>query len=190
MLRKMPAGARILLLRPLISSLTYGRSWHLRVAFSFMPRFNHGTRSTIALTLREQRGSQVHTPVALGTPMLIVDNDRRISMSLAFMLSTRGYEDVRAVRSAPRARAVAARFHPGIVFLDIERPDLEGLDLARQLRRAASGHAMRLIALTSSAAHELREEARIAGFERYFLKPLSHTELDKVLRLPRNVAPS
>jgi len=149
-----------------------------------MARTNQGPGTAIALTHREQRGSHAHVQVAIGTPMLIVDHDRRLSTSLAFMLSTRGYDEVRAVRSAARALAIAATFHPGIVFLDIERPDMESLDLATQLRRGASRHAMRLIALTTSVEHELREEARLAGFERYFVKPLSHAELDKILRLP------
>ncbi len=137
---------------------------------------------------REQRGSHAYAPVAPETPILIVDQDRTISTALTFMLTTRGYDEVRAVRSPARAIAVAANFHPGIVFLDIDRPDPESLDLATQLRRGSGRNAMRLIALTTSVDHEMREEARLAGFERYFVKPLSQVELDKVLRRPRDPA--
>ena len=144
-----------------------------------------GRGSPIAMTHHAQRGSPDSAPVAPATPILVVDQDRRISTSLAFMLTARGYDEVRAVRSAARAISVAATFHPGIVFLDIDQPETEGFDLARQLRRAAGGRALRLIALTNSVEHELREEARAVGFERYFVKPLSQVELDKVLRRPR-----
>jgi CheY-like chemotaxis protein len=140
----------------------------------------------IAMSHPGQRGA--HAAVAPSTPILIVDHDRGISTSLAFMLSARGYDEVRAVRSAARAIAVAAKFHPGIVFLDIERSETESLDLATLLRRGAGHHAMRLIALTGSVEPELRDEARAAGFERYLAKPLSQVELDKVLRLPRTAA--
>jgi CheY-like chemotaxis protein len=142
----------------------------------------------IAMSHRDQRGSNAHAAVAPSTPILIVDQDRAISTSLSFMLSARGYDDVRAVRSTARAIAVAATFHPGIVFLDIERPETESLDLATLLRRGAGHHAMRLIAMTRSVEHELRDDARRAGFERYLVKPLSQVELDKVLRLPRTAA--
>ena len=140
------------------------------------------------MTSRHQRGSQTYAPVTLATPILIVDEDRRISRSLTFMLAARGYDEVRAVRTAARAVAVAATFHPGLVFLDVERPEAESLNLATQLRRGAGRHAMRLIALTTSVVHALREDARLAGFERYLVKPPSQVELDKVLRHPRDAA--
>src|SRR3954462_13740185 len=148
--------------------------------FSTTPR--PGTM--MAMTHREQRGSQAHAAVAPSTPILIVDDDRSVSTSLSFMLSARAYDEVRAVRRAARAIAVASPFPPGIVFLDIERPEPDSLELATLLRRGAGRHSMRLIALTRSIEHELREEARLAGFERYFVKPPSQAELDKVLRLP------
>ena len=136
------------------------------------------------MTHRNQRGSRPDMPVESTTPILIVDNDRRVGTSLTFMLSARGFDEVRAVRSAQRAIAIAERFRPGIVFLDIELPDGGALEVADRMRRGSQGHAMRLIALTSSAKHELREQARRAGFERYLVKPLAQAELDKILRLP------
>lgn len=136
------------------------------------------------MTHRNQRGSRRDVPVESTTPILIVDQDRQVGTSLAFMLSARGFQEVRAVRSARRAIAITEQFMPGIVFLDIELPDGGALEVANRLRRGARQHAVRLIALTTSAEHELREEARLAGFERYLVKPLAQAELDKILRLP------
>jgi DNA-binding response OmpR family regulator len=141
-----------------------------------------------AVTLRDQRGLRRDPPVDRNTHILIIEHDRRISTALTFMLSARGYDEVRAVRSAARAIAIAEAFSPGIVFLDIERPDNEILDLATQLYRRVNRNALRLIALTNSVGHEPREEARHADFERYLVKPLSQVDLDKVLRLPREAA--
>jgi DNA-binding response OmpR family regulator len=144
--------------------------------------------TTTAMTHRDQRGSPESGEVASDTHILIVDGDRRVSAALGFMLAVRGYDEVRAVRSASRALAVAATFHPGIVFLDIELPDTASLDLAERLRRGAHRHAIRLIALTSQVEHPGREAARSAGFERYMVKPLAQGELDKVLRRPADNA--
>ncbi len=137
---------------------------------------------------RHQRGSRRDPPVDRNTHILIIEHDRRISTALTFMLSARGYDEVRAVRSAARAIAIAEKFCPGIVFLDIERPDSERLDLAAQLFRRVNRSALRLIALTTSVEYELQEEAQPADFERYLVKPLSQMELDKVLRLPTEAA--
>jgi CheY-like chemotaxis protein len=133
---------------------------------------------------RDPRGSRRDSPVDPATRILIVDHDRGIGTSLTFMLTTRGYEDVRAVRSARRAIAIAESFNPALVFLDIELPDHGTLEVAERLRKGARQPAVRLIALTSSAEHEKREEARVAGFERFMVKPLSQTELDKILGRP------
>jgi len=47
----------------------------------------------------------------------------RGASGVAEHLAARGYDDVKAVRSAARAVAVAGMFHPAIVFLDIELPE-------------------------------------------------------------------
>jgi CheY-like chemotaxis protein len=137
-----------------------------------------------AMSHRDQRGSRRDSPVDPATRILIVDHDRGIGTSLTFMLTARGYEEVRAVRSARRAVAIAAQFSPSLVFLDIELPENGSIEVAEHLRKGARQQALRLIALTSSAEHEKREEARVAGFERFMVKPLSQTELDKILGRP------
>lgn len=126
--------------------------------------------------------------IALDTGMLIVDNDRPASISLSFMLSLRGYDDIRAVRSAARATVMASSFRPGIVFLDLDLPDTDTLELARQLRKCAAQPALRLIALTRTVDHPMRETAREAGFERYLVKPCTQVEVDKILRIPTEFA--
>lgn len=137
-----------------------------------------------SMSHRDQRGSRRNTPVDPLTRILIVDSDRSVGTSLTFMLTARGYEEVRAVRSARRAVAIAEQFNPGLVFLDLELPDNGAIEVADRLRKGARQHALRLIALTSSAEHERRDEDRAAGFERYMVKPLSQAELDKILHRP------
>jgi two-component system CheB/CheR fusion protein len=134
-----------------------------------------------AITHRNQRGSRPDSPVDVATRILIVDNDRGVATALAFMLAARGYDEVRAVRSARRAVAVGELYRPALVFLDLELPEEGALEVASRLRSGSGLHALRLIALTSDSEHQTRETARAAGFERYLVKPLSQSELDKVL---------
>jgi two-component system, OmpR family, response regulator len=136
------------------------------------------------MSQRDPRGLRRGSPVDPATRILIVDHDRGVATSLTFMLTARGYDDVRAVRSARRAIAISEQFNPRLVFLDIELPDSGSLAVAEHLRKGVHQHALRLIALTNSAEHERREEARVAGFERFLVKPLSQTELDKILGRP------
>jgi DNA-binding response OmpR family regulator len=141
-------------------------------------------RISQAMTHRDQRGSRREKPAAADTRFLIVDHDRKVGTTLSFMLETRGYDEVRAVRSAARAESIFDSFQPGVVFLDLDLPDTSSLQLAAQLRRIARLRKFRLIALTHDVEHGLREEARVAGFERYLVKPVAQEELDKILFIP------
>jgi two-component system CheB/CheR fusion protein len=141
------------------------------------------------MTHRDQRGRNAGDLSQARTSILIVDEDRSVGVSLAFMLGVAGYEDVRAVRSAARARAIAEKYHPAIVFIDIELGSSDGYELAKQLRQNAKQRAIRLIALTVDSEHPAREAARSAGFERFLVKPATQVELDKCLgKLPGNAA--
>jgi CheY-like chemotaxis protein len=141
------------------------------------PRAELKTNRSLATTMR---GPAVKSEARI----LIVDEDRGVGIALSFMLATRRYDDVRAVRSAARAVAIAKQFRPDIVFLDLELPD--SIAVARQLgREDVRQNRPRLIALTNDAEHPMREEARRAGFERFLVKPVSHEELDKILGIYR-----
>jgi CheY-like chemotaxis protein len=133
------------------------------------------------LKTRFVRDELPRTRLALDTRILIVDKDRGVGVALNFMLAARGFEEVRVVRSAARACAIAELFKPCLVFLDLELPDLQSVAVAQQLRRDARQRGLRMIALTSHPEHGMREEARVAGFERYLTKPVVREELDEIV---------
>jgi CheY-like chemotaxis protein len=136
------------------------------------------------MTHRDQRGFRSEKQAASDTRFLIIDDDRKVGMSLSFMLETRGYPEVRAVRSLARAESVFSTFQPGVVFLDLDMPDAGSLRLAEQMKRLAQLRKFRLIALTNDVAHAMREEARVAGFERYLVKPVTQQAIDELLFIP------
>jgi CheY-like chemotaxis protein len=115
------------------------------------------------------------------TRILIVDQDRQVGVTLSFMLSTRRFDEVRAVRSAGRAMAVTEQFRPEIIFLDLGLPDDGSMAVAHKVARDAHRPRPRLFALTIGAEPAIRDKARAAGFERCLVKPVSHEELDKIL---------
>ncbi len=110
-----------------------------------------------------------------------------MGVTLSFMLATRRFEEVRAVRSAGRALAIAAQFQPEIVFIDLDLPG-GGIAMARQLISAAGKRRTRLIALSRQLADPMFDQARSAGFERLLVKPIAHEEIDKILGISRDSA--
>jgi CheY-like chemotaxis protein len=140
------------------------------------------------MTHRDQRGSRSEKQASPDTRFLIIDDDRKVGMSLSFMLETRGYPEVRAVRSPARAESVFSTFQPAVVFLDLDLPDAGSLRLAEQMKRLAQLRKFRLIALTNDVEHPMREEARVAGFERYLVKPVTQEAIDNLLYIPTSAS--
>ncbi|HEV2170732.1 MAG TPA: response regulator [Candidatus Binatus sp.] len=124
----------------------------------------------------ENEGEQSALP-AEPVRILIVDDDIKSSSSLELMLRASGYSEVRVAYSSRAALTIAADFQPSIVLLELGLLDMSGYEVARMLRERAQSHGLRLIALTPSREHAGRELARVAGFERYLLKPVAAPDL-------------
>jgi CheY-like chemotaxis protein len=113
--------------------------------------------------------------------ILIVDNDISSSGSLEVMLHASGYSEIRVAYSGHAALAIAAEFQPSVVLLELNLLDMSGCEVARLLREQAQSDDLRFIPLTSSREHAGRELARVAGFERYLLKPVAADDLSEVM---------
>jgi DNA-binding response OmpR family regulator len=116
--------------------------------------------------------------------ILIVENDIDLADSLERMLQAFGYSQTRIAYYGHTALPIATEFRPDVVLLEINLVDMDGYEVAKLLREHAQSDNLRLIALTSSRDHADRERARIAGFERYLLKPVAATDLSELLQAP------
>ena len=81
--------------------------------------------------------------------VLIVDDDADFRESAGRVLRDRGYDVVRAAASVEQARAAMREARPDAVLLDVNLPDGDGIDFAREL--TAGDHGLRVL-LTSSDA--------------------------------------
>lgn len=112
--------------------------------------------------------------------VLIVDDNADAANSLAMLLALRGHE----TQVAFSARAALERiesFHPEVVLLDIGLPEINGYELARQLRARPTLQGVRLVALTGFAQAEDQQRARSAGFDDHVVKPVSLSALERAL---------
>lgn len=102
--------------------------------------------------------------------VLIVDDNHDAAQSLATYFEMSGH-DVRTAGDGREALAVAERFTPQAVVLDIGLPLLDGYQVAKQLRLAPPTRDALLLALTGYGQKEDRLAATAAGFDRHFVKP-------------------
>jgi len=95
---------------------------------------------------------------------------------LKFMLETEGAR-IETAASGLEGVAAAVQFRPEIVLCDIGLPDIDGLEVARRLRRRTDFDRLRLIALTGYGQSEDVRQALDAGFEAHLTKPINLDEL-------------
>jgi len=124
-------------------------------------------------------------PAASGTSVrrriLIADDNRDAADSLAMLLRMDGH-DVTVVHDGRQAIATIDSFRPEIVMLDIGMPELNGYEVARQVRQGPMGTLITLIAVTGWGQASDKARAAAAGFNHHFTKPIEPEGLTQMLR--------
>jgi signal transduction histidine kinase/CheY-like chemotaxis protein len=69
-----------------------------------------------------------------------------------------------------------------VVFMDVQMPELDGLDTTREIRRRWPGRNVRVVAMTANAMVGDREACLAAGMNDYLCKPVELKALVEVLR--------
>jgi two-component system, cell cycle response regulator DivK len=72
---------------------------------------------------------------------------------------------------------VARGEHPDLILMDINLPDIDGLEATSRLKAEADTAAIPIIALTANAMVGDREKALQAGCDGYLPKPISRQDL-------------
>jgi two-component system OmpR family response regulator len=105
--------------------------------------------------------------------ILVVEDDVPVAASLRRTLEYAGFE-VMLAHEGPTALAVAGRFAPDLVVLDVMLPDLDGFAIARRLRDGRQR--VPIIFLTAKDAPEDKLEGLSLGDD-YVTKPFSLAEM-------------
>lgn len=112
--------------------------------------------------------------------VLVVDDKADAADSLALLLKFNGHETL-AVYSGKEALASMESFKPDVAVLDIGLPEMNGYDLARQIRKMPQSKTLRLIALTGYGQVEDQQRARAAGFDGHLVKPVELAALERAI---------
>ena len=109
-----------------------------------------------------------------GDGILVIEDDRRVSESLARGLTEYGF-NVRTVASLKDAQSEMAAAIPGLVILDLGLTDGDGLTFLQTIRQ--SGSNLPVIVLTARDSIEDRVKGLDGGADDYMVKPFSFPEL-------------
>jgi DNA-binding response OmpR family regulator len=112
----------------------------------------------------------------------IVDDDEEMSSAVEMMLKLLKFE-ARAFPGAPEtAHALLAGESPDVLILDINMPQVSGIDLLEFLRRRIEWKNLPVVMLSSEAADVQIDVALTKGADAYVTKPVSLEELDEAIK--------
>jgi PAS domain S-box-containing protein len=112
--------------------------------------------------------------------ILVVDDNEDSREMMALLLSMKGHATLQA-KDALSAIDIARENALDAIISDIGLPGLDGYHIARTLRNERGLEGLRLIALTGYGAAGDQKEARDAGFDHHFVKPVDMDDLMSVI---------
>ena len=120
-----------------------------------------------------------------GECILIVDDNEMNMKLLRWLLEKHGYV-VHTASDAQTAREGIRAAHPQLVLMDIQLPDIDGLQLTREFKADPGLRSIPIVAVTSYAMKGDRQRALAAGCDGYITKPIDTKqfpiEIQKYLR--------
>lgn len=106
----------------------------------------------------------------MATVLIVEDNERNMRL-MRLLLRNQGYTLLEAT-DGNEALAMLASQTPDIILVDIQLPDVDGLEITRRLRREPRFAATPIVALTAYAMPGDREMFLRAGCTGYVAKPI------------------
>jgi PAS domain S-box-containing protein len=147
-----------------------------------------GSTFTVRLPLLEDSVMpQLQDPVQFGSAaaqsgrrILVVDDNRDSSASMAMMLKFQG-DEVRTAHDGAEALQIAEDFRPHAIIMDMGMPRLNGYEATRRLRQQSWGRDILIIALTGWGQESDKARSHEAGCDVHLVKPVDLLELQQVL---------
>lgn len=124
------------------------------------------------------QGEPERTPILQGVSVLVVDDDRG-TLELARSSLEQYGARVETATSAAEARDRFRQSPPDVLLSDLRMPDVDGLELIREIRAidAERGRTTPAAALTAMVRSSDRRDAFRAGYQMHVAKPIDPFEL-------------
>lgn len=113
--------------------------------------------------------------------VLVAEDDPLIALGLCERLRALGHEPIGPAGDGDEAVGLARQSRPELYLFDIEMPNVDGLEAAKQL--AAGGLRRPVVVVTGVDDPGLIERAIASGVSAYLTKPVDSRELEAALQL-------
>jgi CheY-like chemotaxis protein len=112
--------------------------------------------------------------------ILIVEDDRQMAQTLASMFDVLGHNV--AICYGPRmAIQQLSEVIPDVIFMDINMPGVDGLEMVRYLRRDPTTAELPVVIVSAQDQENAQTAAKEAGANYYIIKPPTLDDIEKAL---------
>jgi CheY-like chemotaxis protein len=111
----------------------------------------------------------------------IVDDDQEMTRAISMMLEMLGCQVTGFLNARNAAKTLLTGMRPDMLVLDINMPEVTGLDFLEFLRRRPEWKDLPVVMLSTEAADVTVDQALELGADGYLMKPITLEELDKVM---------
>ena len=113
------------------------------------------------------------------TVLIVEDNELNLKL-FTDLLEAQGYGVV-STQDGVRALDLAREHRPDLILMDIQLPEVSGIDVTKWLKADEELRHIPVIAVTAFAMKGDEEKIRASGCEAYMSKPISISEFLKVV---------
>ena len=107
------------------------------------------------------------------TKSVLIVEDNELNMKLfRYLLEAHGYKTIET-RDGMEALALARAHHPDLILMDIQLPEVSGLEVTKWLKEDDTLRSIPVVAVTAFAMKGDEEKIREGGCESYIAKPIS-----------------
>lgn len=116
-----------------------------------------------------------------GDQILVVEDNEKNMKLFRDVLEATGYRLLEAT-TGEQAVELAATHSPNLVLMDIQLPDIDGVEALGRLRGNERTASIPVVALTAQAMQDDRKRFLDAGFDGYISKPVDVVEFVKTVK--------
>ena len=114
--------------------------------------------------------------------IMIVDDSSTMLMSLRNSLEIAGFTVLAANDGAAAFKTLQDGSKPDIIITDINMPNMGGIEFISKARALPGFRFIPILALTTESQQGKRDEAKKLGATGWLLKPVSGTDLNKIIK--------
>ncbi len=114
------------------------------------------------------------------TVLIVEDNEMNMKL-FNDLLEANGYRTLQT-RNGTQALGLVREHHPDLILMDIQLPEVSGLDVTRSIKQDPTIAHIPVIAITAFAMKGDEERIREGGCEAYLSKPISVAKFIETVR--------